>query len=171
MNLYGSWFAAQRELPLFLDSIGTILTAVTLGPWFGAFTGFLAKVIAGLSENPSAIPFGIANGAVGVAAGFLYMIRGFKDYRSPLFAAMILAVISLVLSTTISAFLYGGYTGGSLDFYHALLIREGFPSLFSAFLIRIPAETADKLISTYLVWIMVRLMPRRFLGKASNEIQ
>lgn len=165
MNLCGIYFTAQRELPLFLDSIGTILTAITIGPWFGAFTGFISMVIAGLSENPVAIPFGITNGAVGIAAGFICMMRGFKDYRTPLFTAMILAVISLALSTPLSVFLFGGYTGGRLDFFHAFLIGEGFSSFFSAFLVRTPAELADKLISTYLVWIILRLMPGRFSGK------
>ncbi len=169
MNLYGIHFIARTDLPLFLDSTGTILNAVVLGPWFGAFTGFISMMIPGLMKNPSFIPLGIANACVGIVAGYIRKFRGFKDYRIPLLAAMILAVTSLLISFPLSVYLYGGYTGGNLDYYQALLVREGFSSLFAAFLARAAAEPVDKLICAYLAWIAVSLGSMGIRGKASHE--
>ena len=33
------------KLPLYLDSIGTVLVGVLVGPWAGALTGFLANFV------------------------------------------------------------------------------------------------------------------------------
>ncbi len=37
------------KIPLYLDSIGTVLVGVLAGPWVGALTGLLANLIWGLS--------------------------------------------------------------------------------------------------------------------------
>src|ERR1044071_988462 len=43
------------KLPVFLDSIGTVLVAVICGPWAGALTGALSNTIWGLAIDPNAL--------------------------------------------------------------------------------------------------------------------
>ena len=46
------------KIPLYLDSIGTILVGVLAGPWAGALTGLLSNLIWGLTGlNVSYAPF------------------------------------------------------------------------------------------------------------------
>jgi len=45
------------KLPVYLDSIGTVLVAVICGPWAGALTGTLSNVIWGLTIDPNAFPW------------------------------------------------------------------------------------------------------------------
>src|SRR5262249_32465788 len=58
------------KLPVYLDSIGTILVGVLAGPLAGALTGFLANMIWGLSGmNPTYAPFALVAAVIGYAAG------------------------------------------------------------------------------------------------------
>src|SRR4030066_570544 len=58
------------KIPLYLDSIGTILVGVLAGPWAGALTGFLSSVIWTLAGwSPAAIAFAGVAAIIGALAG------------------------------------------------------------------------------------------------------
>jgi hypothetical protein len=57
-------------LPVYLDSIGTVLVGALLGPWMGLLTGVLANVIWTLLGNPVPIWFAYVAGVIGLIAGF-----------------------------------------------------------------------------------------------------
>jgi energy-coupling factor transport system substrate-specific component len=48
VNVVGGLLAGSLKLPVFLDTIGTILAAAILGPWWGALTGGLTNIIMAL---------------------------------------------------------------------------------------------------------------------------
>jgi hypothetical protein len=61
------------KLPLYLDSIGTVLVGALLGPWIGLITGALSNVIwtlTGLSNSGPAINFAYVAAIIGMIAGF-----------------------------------------------------------------------------------------------------
>lgn len=45
INLVGANLALFLRLPIYLDTIGTLLIAVILGPWYAASTAFLSALI------------------------------------------------------------------------------------------------------------------------------
>ena len=47
------YIVGQLKLPVFLDSIGTVLVAVLCGPWAGALTGALSNFVIGILTNPT----------------------------------------------------------------------------------------------------------------------
>ena len=60
------------KLPIYLDSIGTVLVAVLAGPLAGALTGALSNILWGIVfSNPQTIPFAITALAIGLVAGLL----------------------------------------------------------------------------------------------------
>jgi hypothetical protein len=70
----GTVVASALKIPIYLDSIGTILVAALAGPLAGALTGFLANIIwTGLApppfESPFAAPFAVVAVVVGLMAG------------------------------------------------------------------------------------------------------
>jgi hypothetical protein len=61
------------KLPLYLDSIGTVLVGALLGPWIGLITGALSNVIwtlTGLPNSGPAINFAYVAAIIGMIAGF-----------------------------------------------------------------------------------------------------
>ena len=75
MNIIlGQTVAAALKIPIYLDSIGTILVGVLAGPLAGAATGFLANllwayVIPPPFQYPPAAAFAIVAAVIGLMAG------------------------------------------------------------------------------------------------------
>ncbi|MGH2462997.1 MAG: hypothetical protein ACRDFZ_05140 [Candidatus Limnocylindria bacterium] len=70
----GQTVAAALKIPIYLDSIGTILVGVLAGPIAGAATGFLANilwsyVIPPPFQYPPAAAFAVVAAVIGIAAG------------------------------------------------------------------------------------------------------
>ena len=70
----GTAVASALKIPIYLDSIGTILVAALAGPLAGAATGFLTNVIwtylaPAPFGSPFAVPFAIVAVVVGLLAG------------------------------------------------------------------------------------------------------
>ena len=58
INIAIGQIVVTLKLPVYLDSIGTVLVGVICGPWAGALTGALANTILGLTINPDFLPGG-----------------------------------------------------------------------------------------------------------------
>jgi hypothetical protein len=70
----GTAVASALKIPIYLDSIGTILVAALAGPLAGAATGFLSNVIWTYLapppfQSPFAVPFAVVAVVVGLLAG------------------------------------------------------------------------------------------------------
>lgn len=159
INIIGGTLASSLKLPLFLDTIGTMLSAVLLGPWWGALTGVLSNVFQGIITSPTTIPFGIVNGAIGLIVGFIAMKRGFEDYITPLIVGAILSVAAPLIGTPIAVYVFGGLTGGGVDILYGILLGSTERIFAAAFLARIPTNLVDKALSAYLVMFIVRSLP------------
>lgn len=164
INIIGGLLASALKLPIFLDSIGTMLSAVLLGPWLGALTGLLSNLLQGLLTDPVNIPFGIVNAVIGLVVGFLAKKRGFTDYFTPLLAGLILAILAPIIGTPIAVYLFGGVTGGGIDILYAMFMHQDMGIFTSAFLARIPANLVDKILSAYLIMFIVRKLPPSMQG-------
>ena len=81
----GEVVGSALRLPLYLDSIGTILVGVLAGPMAGATTGLLSNltwtfVLGGTPlGSPFAWPFGIVAAEVGFVAGVVAWAGGFRS--------------------------------------------------------------------------------------------
>jgi energy-coupling factor transport system substrate-specific component len=81
----GSIIFALR-LPIYLDSIGTVLVGALAGPWAGALTGILSNLIWSIlpipgGASPTAAFFAPVAGVIGLMAGF-WASRGVFQFRS-----------------------------------------------------------------------------------------
>ncbi len=57
INMIGGQLISMLKLPVFLDSIGTLISAVLLGPLIGMLTGLITNLIWGLLTDPIAAAF------------------------------------------------------------------------------------------------------------------
>lgn len=168
LNLTGHLLNIALSSPLFLDSIGTVLAAATLGPWVGAIVGFLSNLIMGLLTNPILIPFALVNVIIGIVVGFFARKRGFKDFLTPLYACLTLAILCPLVASPIAVYLFGGVTGGGLDKIYVSLLQSGRDVMSSAFLARVPITLADKMISVYLIMALIHVLPVNWRGLAEK---
>jgi len=103
----GTAVASALKIPIFLDSIGTILVAALAGPLAGALTGFLSNVIWTYLapppfQSPFAAPFALVAVVVGLMAGtfarwgWLRPRRGASGQRLVLGAVVSVAVLIIL---------------------------------------------------------------------------
>src|SRR5688572_10546965 len=95
------------KLPVYLDSIGTVLVGVLAGPWAGALTGLLSNIIWSLlpvpgGATPLAAFFAPVAAAIGLMAGFwgsrgVFQLRA-DDTRVGSFLALALGIVATFLA-------------------------------------------------------------------------
>ncbi|HXM56654.1 MAG TPA: ECF transporter S component [Candidatus Dormibacteraeota bacterium] len=106
----GSTVQQVLKLPIYLDSLGTVITGVLAGPLAGLVTGALtdllwAYVLPPPLAAPTAGPFAITGAVIGLLAGFFGRLGLFRSRRTFEPAALLgalaaaLAVILVVLYT------------------------------------------------------------------------
>jgi len=168
LNVVGGMLNTALKLPLFLDTIGTMLVAVTCGPWLGALAGGLTNVIMSLS-NPADMAFGLVNVAIGLIVGYVAIWRGYRDWITPLIAGVLTAVVASILGPWIAVYVYGGLTGGVLDIAVAGLMKSGQEVFSAVFISRLLPNIADKLLSAYLIFFVILALPKSFRGNADKD--
>ncbi len=165
VNFAGNAAAGMLRLPIYLDTIGTILAAVLLGPWWGALAGVLTNVV-------GVVPSGVSNllfAPVNVAAALLwgYGIRSLGLGRNAVLfflVAVIVGVVTGILATPIVLFLYGGATGHPSDLITAALASFGLEraTLTSSVL----SSVADKVVSAYIALALIGALPAAVAARA-----
>lgn len=162
INIVVGQITAALGLPLYLDSIGTILVGVVAGPAAGAVTGGLANVIWGLTLSPLALPFAIVAIVIGALAGWAARLGVFRTYWAPPLAGIITGVIAALASSPISAFIFGGATGGGTGAIVAAFQAFGNSLLASTTLQGLLSDPLDKLITFTVVMLILLALPTRF---------
>ncbi len=106
----GSTVQQAVKLPIYLDSIGTILVGVLAGPLAGALTGILANLIWGyLIPAPIGSttigPFAITAGVIGLLAGVWGQFGLFRPRRGGR-ASLVAAAVAVVLVGVLALYTY-----------------------------------------------------------------
>src|SRR5260221_1530393 len=104
INIAIGELVTRLKLPVYLDSIGTVLVGAIAGPWAGALTWALANIIWGLI-NPYAVPFFYVAAVIGFMAGFAGRWGAFEKTSPRWLAALIVAIFFISLCMFILAFI------------------------------------------------------------------
>ena len=168
MNIVLGIITSAMGIPLYLDTLGTVLTAALFGPVPGMIVGLLTNVITGLMTSLSDIPFALVNMAVGLIVGLVA-----KKFKFTLVSAIVtglaLAVICPAIGTPIGIFVYGGLQGNIADVIVTGLVQSG-QSLFAAsFISKITSNLIDKVGTLIIAYFLIKAMPARFLANFKPE--
>lgn len=82
----------ESEVGIYLDTVGTVLVAVILGPQFGALTALLSQSVV-FFFFPTAIPFYIINVVVGWLAGMFSHAGGFSNKFTSIVSGIITGIL------------------------------------------------------------------------------
>jgi|SRR5215813_2293502 len=167
------------KLPIYLDSIGTILCALLFA--FDRKTAFVCAwlssivslIVSALLINPFIPWFAATDVAIALVAAFL-ITGGAETFRARtmrpgafvgrvLLYGVILGVVAAVVSAPVVAYLFGGVTGSGSAFIVALFLKAGQQVLSAALLSGLAAEPVDKTLQVLLAALLYRATPRDFL--------
>lgn len=107
LNIAGGQLIKALKLPVYLDSIGTVLTGALLGPWVGMLTGLLSNAIWTLSGlDGFAFAFALVAGAIGLLAGLVGRWGGFRRASPRWLSALVGGAFLFALTLFVLMFLY-----------------------------------------------------------------
>ena len=173
LNLTVGQIAIALKIPLYLDSIGTIIVAVLVGPYAGIITGSFANLMAAALGNPTMMFFIPVVIVIGAFTGFIANHGWFKRWYLFILGGIILGILSATVSAPISTFLFGGTMMAGTDALVYFFRSMGNNILTSVFYQGLTSDPIDKTVSYLIVFFLLRNLPLRLISKfkgASNVI-
>lgn len=159
INIVGSKISLFLNLPIFLDSIGTMLSGIALGPLAGALTALVGGLVNGALGDIYSIYFSPSGMIMGAIAGLLFYNKK-KNIPSILWKCFLVVLPASAVSACIETFLFGGVTSAvATTFLIQVLAQTGLKLLSSAFLTQLVTDYIDKLIAIILVAAAMKHLP------------
>ena len=167
LNLALNRLAALLHIPLYLDSVGTIITAIIGGYLPGMLTGFLTNILLWVTGNDTAVYYAVINVLIATAAAYFAHRNYYRSIGKTLLTVPALALIGGGLGSILTFGLYGLDFGEELSadlahFIYDNIVKSVFlAQLTGDFLI----DLADKFLVMILVLIIFRLVPSELRQK------
>lgn len=165
INIVFGIVSSSLKLPVYLDTIGTVLVAVFYGPWVGAGVGGITNVITSLiMGNPQAMPFLLVSVVIGLLVGFIAKKWKFNFFVA-LITGLILSVVAPLIGTPIGILVYGGLTGTVSDVLVLFLKNTGMSIFTASFIPKIMNNLMDKIATCLLVYVVIKAIPKQYKPK------
>lgn len=160
LNIVLNTIVTALDLPLYLDTVGTVIVAVMGGYLPGVIVGFATNIVTAIS-NPTSIYYGVLNVLIALLAAFLSSRGWMKKIQGMVGMVLIFTVIGAILATLIPWLMEGiNLENNSLG---AVIYETGFFSPgISYFLSNLIVDLPDKAISVLLAVVVLYLMPEKY---------
>lgn len=165
INIVGSYIALGLHLPIYLDSMGTIMTAILLGPFYGLFPGVLSALITGMTSDIYALYYMPVGIVLGVMTGFVFQ----KNKSNKLFVkSFCISVPASLISACITAIVFGGITSSGSTMLVQLLAKTPLGLMLSCLIVQFFTDYFDRLLSLWLVFSVIKKLPDSFIKKLEH---
>ncbi|MBQ9437104.1 MAG: ECF transporter S component, partial [Lachnospiraceae bacterium] len=155
LNLAGKEMAIQSNLPLWLDSFGTVLAAYLLGPVSGGAVGFFSNITFGMFR-PTSFVYALTSLAIGISVGLLARKKLMKSFFGMMTVSTVVTCISLVISTPLNVILYNGMTGNLWgDNVIEFLLEQEAPPWLAYILGEFYIDFSDKVATLGLLFLCI----------------
>ena len=165
INLVIGGLVNAMGLPLYLDSIGTILATVLAGPAVGILVGAIGQVLFGLINGYQWIPFGLIQVVIAVLAGVAASQGGFRSAGRSVAWGLLTGLVAGALSSIISYVLFKGVTATGTTAVVTLLRQFGLSLPAAVTASSMALDLVDKAVAFLVIGALVRSLPNRMLGR------
>lgn len=165
LNIAGANIALLLRIPLYLDTLGTFLSAMLFGPFYGMIPGLLSGLLTGFTTDIYSLFYLPVQLVTALAAGFLFYEKSFKTgkYRILLYAAAV-TVPGTIVSASITAFLFGGITSSGSSILVQLLHHTGLNLTASVFCVQLLTDYLDRTVMLCLSVLVLGVLPTSMLA-------
>lgn len=174
INYIGKLFAGVLKLPLWLDSIGTMLAALLAGPIVGAICGAINNIIYGLTMDPISFVYALTNIGIGLTVGIFAHKGRIKGIKSAIIVGLITALVAVIISTPLNIAFWAGQTGNIWgDAVYTYLIANNFPVAIASFVDELIVDVPDKLVTILVAYAIFKGLPKSLtiLYKNDTEVE
>lgn len=159
INFIGGQIALLLRLPIYLDSIGTVLIASMLGPIYGMLPNLISGILMGFTTDIYSLYYAPVGIILGLVTGLVY-----KKYQPKkwwlLLAAVVITVPSTIASSCITAFLFGGITSSGSSLLVQILAKTSLGLVGSCFVVQFLTDYMDRVLCIYIVTALTKALPK-----------
>ena len=160
LNILLSKLAGLLGIPLYLDAVGTVITAALSGYIPGIIVGFITNILKFAAGDDTAIFYGTLNVMIAVVAAFAARRLFYKKIHGILLTILACSFVGGVLGSVLTWFLYGfanvGITSTLAQSIHDTWHLSEF---FSQFAADVLTDILDKAITILLACIVLWTVP------------
>ena len=159
-------FVAATHLPVFLDTVGTVLVAALAGIGPALATGVLSQTaLAALGGNVIWVWFLPVQLLVAALAGLAARTGGFASWRRVVVIGVGVGVAAAAVSAPIALYVFGGVTGGGVTVITTLLRAFGVPLGAAVVASSVATDVLDKAVTFLLVRSILIALPGRMAAR------
>ncbi|MEW8052844.1 MAG: hypothetical protein AB2809_21005 [Candidatus Thiodiazotropha sp.] len=163
LNLSLAKIAALMSLPVYMDTVGTILAAALLRPSYALSIAALTSLLGGLLIHP-AFPFYIGTQILVSLIGVLAVrMRWFVTWWKALLTGIMIAMATSIASAPVTVIMFGGVTLSGATAINAVLLAAGHNLWQSVVAGSLVVESIDKVTTALLAWLLLSRLPKRVL--------
>lgn len=159
VNFIGSQLTSALGSPLYLDSIGTVLSGVFGGYIPGAAVGYVTNMVTS-ALDPISIYYCLSNVLIAISASFFAHRGWFDKIPTILLAVVVFALIGGVLGSVITWYLYGVENAFSSPFAQQIYDATGCSPFLAQVCSDFLVDLADKGITVVIAVIVIRVLPK-----------
>lgn len=171
INMAGVRLISEFELPLYMDTVGTVLTAVVAGSLPGIVVGFVTNLLKGF-VGTEGMYYGVLNMLTALLASFYAKKGFFRNAFKPLLTVPVFALVTGALSAVLTWFMNGCEMGGIAEvfarFFYDRTPLNDFSSQLSG---EIVLELIDKSITVVLVVLLLLLVPKTMRSRFKPDAE
>lgn len=174
INYIGKLFAGLLKLPLWLDSIGTILASMLAGPIIGAIAGAVNNIIYGLTVDPISFVYGISSLFIGLVGGIMAYKGWIASWTKAIVVGLAVGITAVVVSTPINVAFWGGQTGNVWgDALFAAVMANTGSVWLASFLDEFVVDLPDKVITVLISYAIFKGLPKNLihLYNSNNKLE
>lgn len=164
INITGGSIALLLRLPIYLDTIGTMLAAALLGPVYGMIPGLISGLVSGFTSDIYALYYIPVQLITGLLTGIVfkkYMPRGLKLLPLGFF----ISLPGTMVSSAITAMVFGGITSSGSTVLVQLLHRAGVNLTVSVCIVQAATDYADRIVVLSLTAMLLAALPGTIKGR------
>ncbi len=160
LNYFGRLLATSLNLPLWLDSFGTVLCAYIAGPVCGSMVGLTLNLLHGMTSRVSAI-YGLTSVALAVVVGLAAKKNKLETLFGTMTASSLACLAAIAISVPLNILFSGGSTAniwgdGVIDY-----LREiGCPYLLACGIGQFYIDFMDKTLTLVVLYLALKLAHR-----------
>ena len=163
LNVSIGCLVSALKLPLYLDSLGTILVSVVCGWQYRAIVGLSSLIIMTLTSVPTVIAYAGTAVIVAILASFLTRF-GFMSRLFPtITGGLLLGIIAAMASVPVTNFLYGGVSLAGADAVTTFFKASGMPVWKSVLFGSLITDPIDKLVTVLICMSILKTMPHNII--------
>ena len=158
LNVIGGQIALLFQLPIYLDSMGTIMIAMLYGPVYGMLPPLLYGLVMGFTLDIYSLYFMPVGLMLGLMTGLVSKYFSLKKWRM-IPGAMLITIPGTIVSAVITAVLFGGITSSGSTVIVQVLNKAGLGLTASVFIVQILTDYLDRLLSLVVVSYLLHVIP------------